>query len=95
MEITTKEFKVLDAIINNEYQDNYEPEDAINQPTWLSVVSDYSYQGKVFSGLISSLTEKDMIRTDLDIPTSRDIDQSTIAITKNGFNAWQNFKKLS
>ncbi len=90
--ITKKEFTVLDAIINNEYQDLLTEKDAIDEPTWLSVVSDYSYSGKVLSGIISSLTEKNMVRTDLDISTSRDINQSTIAITEVGFEAWEQFK---
>lgn len=90
--ITEKEFKVLNAIIKNEYQDLCKDSDAIDNPTWLSVVSDYSFSGKVFSGLISSLTEKNMIVTDLDIKSSNDVDQSTIAITEIGFNAWQAYK---
>ena len=83
--VTNKELEVLDAIINNEYQDfdKNSPDYKDLSPTWMSVVKDYSFTGKVFSGLISSLTEKKLIETDIE-----DKGNETIWITKEGFETW-------
>ena len=95
MKLTEKEFKVLDAIIDNEYQDAIIDKNLTYDQlssTWLEIVSDYSYQGKVFSGLISSLTDKGFVGTDITGLNHQDISESTIWITDSGFNAWKSLK---
>lgn len=83
MSITEKELAVLESIIDNDYQ-IFEKSDKnlINSPTWLFVCEDSGVEGKQLSGVISSLTKKGLIGSELDNKRSAD---STIWITEQGY----------
>lgn len=89
MKITKKEFNVLDAILINEYVDTDSGEPEANYPTWLSIVSDYSYTGKTFSGITSALSEKGFIRI---MGSGND---ATICATEDGLKAFNEYKRLT
>lgn len=85
MNITSKEHAVLLSIINNDYQ-TFDVSDRglVNSPTWTFVCEDSGISGKELSGVISSLTKKGLVKSDLD---RKRINDSTIWITKEGFRA--------
>lgn len=87
MNVTEKELTVLNAIISNDYQ-NFDVTDRgmINSPTWTFVCEDSGIKGKSLSGVISSLSKKGLVESDLDLLNSID---STIYITEAGYNALQ------
>lgn len=83
MSITEKELAVLESIIDNDYQSFEKSDrDLINSPTWLFVCENSGVEGKQLSGVVSSLTKKGLVGSELDKKRSAD---STIWITELGF----------
>lgn len=83
MNITEKELAVLEAIIGNDYQTfEKSDKDLINSPTWLFVCENSGVEGKHLSGVISSLTKKGLVDSELDNKRPAD---STIWVTELGF----------
>jgi DNA-binding MarR family transcriptional regulator len=86
-DLTDKEISVLYTIINNEYQ-TFDSTDyrLINSPTWTFICEDSGYKGKTLSGIISSLSKRGVIESELDG------NNSTIWITEYGFKVLNNNK---
>ena len=81
--ITKLEEKVLKAIRDNEYQDGVTADFVVNNPVWVFSVS-YDVGGtKVFSGVMSSLTKKNLAGTD----------KETCWITKEGFERMEDLQQ--
>ena len=82
--ITKKEYDVLNAIVNSQYNGDCQA----NYPVWTWDVSDMSYQGKTFSGIVSSLTEKGLVET----MEEGKKDDHTILITEKGMKIFNLIK---
>jgi hypothetical protein len=85
MNLTEREFKVLQEIILSDYQD-CDDEGTINNPVWLSIIAETlsrleNISGKTFSGLCSSLLEKELIGTQ-----PKD---DYIWVTSKGYYSWE------
>ena len=87
MKITEKEFDVLNAIVMSDYNSSCEA--TPNYPIWMWDVSDNTYGGKTFSGLVSRLTEKGLVGTHIE----KKKDDSIIWATELGIEIYNEYNK--
>jgi len=82
LNLTPNEENILLCVITNDYQTFKKDDKAmIGSPTWTFVCEESGLSGKVISGTISSLTKKGFVGS------NRDGNDSTIWVTKEGFEA--------
>ena len=75
--LTTLEKQVLEAVINSDFQDDY---NVVNNPVWYLEESDVNMAKGQLAGAISSCVKKGFVIVE------EDEDDKTIAITQLGWN---------
>lgn len=85
--LTNNEYKVLEAIVNSEYQAYGEP-DVVGVPVWTVEHFEVGMDGKSYSGVCSSLMKKGYITV-----SNQYKKESTQSITKEGYSEYLNSKQ--